>query len=216
MSRTILTFILLGACACRSTPGATSLEPEAPGLTIPDLAAAELPAEELEVTPLDLEGVRGGLIAFTLDGSPSQVLEMLLDFEQASGKRIWARTYTLLSREDGVTTARWKFKGRLGINPTVVLEFRTEERREALVVTYEVLEPGFGMAAFFGDYRIFPVDGDADRSILEERVFIDSGLTFANASAEDLEDGLRDDADTLRAWIQVRRAAETTGPDNVP
>lgn len=212
--RTFLTCLLIGLCACRSTPGATSLEPHRPALTVPDLAAAELPADELEVTPLDLEGVRGGRIAFTLDGPADQVLEMLLDFEQASGRRIWARTYTLLSSEEGVVTARWKFKGRLGINPTVVLEFRTEERPEAWVVTYEVLEPGFGMAAFFGDYRIFPVSGDAGRSILEERVFIDSGLVFANASAEDLENGLREDADALRAWILVRRAAETTTPDS--
>ncbi len=72
-------------------------------------------------------------------------------------------------------------------------------------MTYAILEPGFGMAAFFGDYRIFPVDGDAERSILEERIFIDSGLMFANASAEDIEDGLREDADALRAWIRARR-----------
>ena len=209
MARATLACILLGLGACRSTPGATSLEAHEAVLTVPDLAAAELPAQELEVTPLDQEGVRGGRIAFTLDGSPSQVLEMLLDFEQASGRRIWARTYTLLSREEGVVTARWKFKGRFGINPTVVLEFRTQERPGALLVTYEILEPGFGMAAFFGDYRVFPVNGDAHRSILEERVFIDSGLTFANASAEDIQEGLREDAHALRAWIQVRSSTES-------
>ena len=205
MTRTTLACILLRLGGCRSTPGAQGLGPHGPGLTLPALTAAELPAQELEVTPLDLEGVRGGRIAFTLDGSPSQVLEMLLDFEQATGRRAWARTYELLSREQGVVTARWIFKGRFGINPKVVLEFRSQELPEALVVTYELVQAGFGMAAFFGDYRVFPVNGDAERSILEERVFIDSGLRFANASAEDIEDGLREDANTLRAWMLVRR-----------
>ncbi len=48
-------------------------------------------SEELTVTPLLDDTVRGGRIAFRLPGEPADVHAMLLDFDGAAGRRAWAK-----------------------------------------------------------------------------------------------------------------------------
>lgn len=205
--------VALVAAGCRS-PGATQLGPEGLGFPPPDPRLASAPAEELAVEPLEQDGVRGGRVAFTVDRSPEEVLEMLLDFEGADGHRSWARKFELLERSQAVVRARWTFAGRLGMNPSVVIELTPERHGAATVVTYRVTEPAFGLAAFFGDYWILPLDTGG--SIVVERVFIDSGVVFANASARDIAAGLREDARRLREWAHIRWDGEPDGEGTIP
>lgn len=197
----VLAAVLVGGCRA---PGATELDEHASWDFEVD-AAADLPAEELSVEPLELDGVRGASVQVTLDGEPDEVLEMLLDFERAQGNRAWAEAYEVVSREADRVVARWTFAGKAGLNPTIELEFVVERREDPVYVTYEAIEPSFGLAAFFGDYTVVEhPDAGGGRSVLRERVYVDSGLPFANATAEDLERGLREDARRMRAWMRER------------
>ncbi len=207
-----LTSIALGACT--TTPGADAL-PDDETTRNATQTANPLPTPEETVQPvavmyetLTYKGVRGGRITFETDGSPDEVLSMLLDFDHARGRRSWAKAYESLPAVDGRPRARWDFEGHMGINPSVVLEF--EERRESggvIVLRYKLVETAFGLGAFFGDYRIEPMP-TARRSRVAERVFIDSGTWLANASAKDIEDGLREDARLIQAWMRDRTASD--------
>jgi hypothetical protein len=199
----LLTLALVAACA---GPEANRLEgqPSPEAASLPGLAGAERDAEELEVRPLELKGVRGGEITLLIDGSPEQVLEMLLDFAAADGHRAWAREYRLLESDGETVRAEWRFEGKMGVDPTVELSFRRIPGGELIVLRYELSKTAFGLAAFFGDYRIRSVARDPPRSLLVQRVFIDSGLFFVNASAEDIAAGLREDARLMRAWMRER------------
>jgi hypothetical protein len=199
----------LAAPACRATPGATRLDESAVARSI-DPANAVLPAAELEVQPLELEGVRGGRIVFSVEASVEEVVETLLDFEHADGHRAWAVHHEPLSRTGQQATARWKFEGRGGLNPTVELQFDVAREGREAVVTYHLLKPAFGVAAFFGEYRVHP-STRARPTLLEETVFIDSGVTFANATQQEIAAGLREDARLLREWIRARGADGSGG-----
>ena len=157
-----------------------------------------------EFKPLRLEDVKGGLLSFLVDGTPEQVKEALLDFDNAQGHRAWAQQYKIVGREGSTVVAEWKFKGKLGINPTVQLEFSPSTDGNATVIRYKVRKKAFGIASFFGDYRIVQVQSDPPRSLLTERIFIDSGLSFANATHEDMNKGLNEDARLIREWMTQR------------
>jgi hypothetical protein len=204
--RRVIGLLVIGLLAGCAGPEAIRLdgEPSPEAASLPGLEGAERDAEDLEVRPLELKGVRGGEIALLIDGSPEQVSAMLLDFAHADGHRAWAREYRLLDSEGEEVRAEWRFEGKMGVDPTVELSFRRIAGVEPIVLRYELSETAFGLAAFFGDYRIQSVPGDPARSLLVERVFIDSGLFFVNASAEDIAAGLREDARLMRAWMRER------------
>jgi len=105
---------------------------------------------------LDLSRERfpGGQLSFVLPGTPREVLEMLLDFDSASGHRSWAKEYKLLERGADRTLARWTFKGKFGINPKVALEFRRLAVSEGLHLEYGTTESAWGMRNFAGEYRL--------------------------------------------------------------
>jgi len=194
--------LLLGAC---HTPGATQLAHQSRSQGGPrDLEQAAGPAQNLPVQPLELRGVRGGVIALTLPGSASEVLAMLLDLDHAAGHRAWARSYRILERSATRVHSEWSFEGRMGINPTVQLELTVQSSQPPLVLNFKLVKPTFGLAAFFGDYRITTLPAEPPRCLLEERVFIDSGIFLANASEQDIRDGLREDARLMRAWMHER------------
>lgn len=247
--------------ACRA-PGATrvAVDPAAP---LPDVAAAERGADELTVEPLDLEGVRGARVSFTLEGTPEEVVAMLLDFERMDGRRPWAVDYepvATVDREDADETisapepdraepgadpdgaeiaseragtgdpsradadetptegaeireaesgasadrARWKFEGKAGLNPTIVLEFTLDDSRVPTRLEFRTVEPAFGLAAFFGLHELWPHPDRQRATVMRLSIHIDSGVPFANATADDLELGLREDVRMLRAWMAER------------
>ncbi|MEE9395091.1 MAG: hypothetical protein V3W41_21590, partial [Planctomycetota bacterium] len=74
----------------------------------------------------------------------------------------------------------------------------------------------FGLAAFFGDYLCETIPNDPRLSKLTERVFIDSGLWIANASKEEVEAGLREDARLLVAWAKELRSKTAPKADSRP
>ncbi|MEQ8763528.1 MAG: hypothetical protein RL885_06355 [Planctomycetota bacterium] len=202
--------VLLAVSACAST---TDVQPpsdlekslrEAKFFEPPSLGDASRDVDDLPVLELEHEDIRGGAMWFALDGSPEEVFEALLDFEEAAGHRSWAKEFDVLERVDDRVVARWHFEGKMGINPECVLVFEPVKLGDRRIIRYEQRETSFGLAAFFGDYQIVPVKDRPNRSILGERVFIDSGLFFVNASEEDIADGLREDARRLREWMKER------------
>ena len=92
----------------------------------------------------------------------------------------------------------------------VLTQNRVNEATPSLPVEVKnygvTVKKAMGIATFFGDYRIEPVAGSPPRCLVTERVFLDSGLAFANASHEDLEKGLAEDARLLKAWMAERTA----------
>ncbi|MEZ6195507.1 MAG: SRPBCC family protein [Planctomycetota bacterium] len=188
-----------------------------PGPAGPDPVAAPTPTEvELETgTPpvpgvyqaLEHKGVRGGRFRCELPAAPDRLAAMLLDFEHAGGHRAWADRFEVLSRTEDEVRARWHFVGKAGVDPAPVLALQVRRRTPDFVVRFRIVEEDFGLAAFFGDYRIEPIPDRPDHAVLTQRVYIDSGLWIANASAEEIEAGLREDARLLRDW-----ALEPTTP----
>ena len=181
-----------------ATPDATPA-PVAP----PPLAALETSP----FTPLQLRGVRGGELAYDIDGSVDDVVAMLLDQNGAEGHRAWAQRYREVSREGERVVGEWHFRGKMGINPVVHIEFTTEREGDGARVRYKVVKRAMGIKSFFGDYRVEPVSGVPSRSRLTARVFIDSGMPFVNASHQDIENGLREDAKLMREWMGQRISA---------
>jgi hypothetical protein len=160
-------------------------------------------------TPLELQGTRGGSLAYEIEGDPLAVAAMLLDFEGANGVRPWAQRYRTVSTTGDVTRAEWHFRGKMGVNPQVEIEFVRQALPDGGVrIRYKLVRKAFGIAAWFGDWRVRPVRGVAGRSRLTARVYVDSGLPFVGASSQDIEDGLREDAAAMRGWMERRLGAE--------
>ncbi len=204
--------LLLGAPGCASMldiepPGDLEKDLREAGFYEPPAASqADREADELEVIELEYEGVTGGALWFTLDGSVEEVVDALLDFENAAEHRSWAKRFEIVERSEQQIVARWFFEGKLGVEPECVLVFETVELKDRTVIRYRQRETTFGLAAFFGDYQVLAHPEDPERALLGERVFIDSGLFFVNASRSDIAEGLHEDARRLREWLKERAA----------
>jgi len=166
------------------------LNPEAAG--VPDYVA------------LDVKGVKGGQLRYTLPGRVNDVAAMLLDFDKADGHRAWARRYEMLESGNRRVRARWVFRGKMGIQPTVEIDFRAVPEKNGVIVRYRLSKKSFGVAAFFGDHRVVGLHTTPPSVEVTSRVFIDSGLKLFNASRADIEKGLRRDAELMRAWMISR------------
>jgi len=151
---------------------------------------------------LSQDGLAAGQLTFTVPGSPDAVHDMLLDFDHATGKRPWAREYSVLEREDNRVLALWKFRGKLGVNPTVELEFLTNHDGELTRISYRIAKNAFGLKTFEGALLLLPIEDN--RTVVSESVFIDSGLPIANATLDDIKKGLRADAEHMQAWMLER------------
>jgi len=194
-------------------PAAAPAEP-APAAPAPDPASAPpraaapiatVPAPASPVfNRLELDGVKGGRLTFVLPGSVDQVAAMLVDFDHAEGHRSWAASYRTLSRAKDRVEAEWKFRGKLGIHPTVKMELRSSRDAKGFLLRFHLTKTATGIASFFGDYRLVLLAGKPAHTRITERVFIDSGLWIANASYEDIEKGLREDARLMTAWMAER------------
>jgi hypothetical protein len=187
--------------ATAPAPGSAAASPTPAGAAAP--ASAPAPREGL-FAALEVNGVKGGELGFVVPGTVAEVEAALLDFDAATGHRAWAQRYRVVSRSGSQVVAEWRFKGRMGVNPTVHLEFTPEPDGVGRRIRYRVVQKAFGIASFFGDYRLEPLAGEPPRVLVTERVFIDSGLSFNNASHEDVEKGLREDARLFRAWMEER------------
>lgn len=180
--------------------------PAGPSAPVPAAVRPPLPAlSESAFSQLTLSGTRGGTIAYEIEGAPDEVAAMLLDMEGAKGHRPWAQTYRTVSREGDVLRAEWHFAGKMGVNPKVQVELRREPRDDGSIrIRFKLVRKAFGIAAFFGDYVIEPSPDVEGRSTLTVRTFINSGLPFVNATYKDIEDGMREDARSMRTWMEER------------
>jgi len=214
--RFLPSLLLCLLAACSTTPEATHLplpaESTAEAPTPGEEVGCPLPLDSVDAAPetipvhaVELKGVRGGCAWFSVPGTVDEVRAMLLDFEHADGHRSWARQYTLLSRTEDEAFARWQFEGKLGVNPTVELRFDLDPDDPSLI-RYQLVKPAFGLAAFFGDYRILPAEDDRTKTLVMERIFIASGLPFLTASQQDIEDGIHEDIRLMREWMEERTA----------
>lgn len=152
------------------------------------------------------DGLEGGALRFVVPGTPEDVLALLEDFDAAAGRRPWAQEYRTLESGADTLRARWSFRGKMGIDPEVELAFQRVPVEEGLRVDYRVVKRAFGLKEFRGSYELRTLPGTPARTEVVERVFIDSGLPFVNASAADIEAGLLADARGIRSWMAERLA----------
>ncbi|MGQ9588860.1 MAG: hypothetical protein ACUVYA_01050 [Planctomycetota bacterium] len=156
----------------------------------------------------DRDGMAGGEISFVAPGTPRDLLGLLLDFHGDAGHRPWRAGNRLVCSERDRYRVEARYSGRVGINPTVVLLYDVLPAPEGhgYVVKFRVDEAEFGLKRFEGEYEVRAVDAGCSR--LRETVFIDSGLPFVNASAEDVRAALHEDAKSIRRWMRERLATE--------
>ena len=203
--------LLLALCAsCQSMASVTSLPPELAaeiGYDASNLDALRLPAEELEVTAQVVDDVRGGQIAFAIPGTPADVRDMLLDFDGANDSRLtWCDRYEPLESDERSARAVWHFKRYKLLKPVVTLNYAIEPGEGgSIALRFRAEKPVMGVAALFGDYRLYPLPEDEPETLAVVRVFADTGLPI-QFDPEDLAEGMRDDAAALRAWIVKRLA----------
>lgn len=224
MHRAIATLLLAALAApfgCAS-PGAVSLPPEDEpvavrpdedetppgGLETPESAPVLPPDAPPEVgfRRISHRGVNGGEARFTLPGAPEDVASMLVDFNHMTGRRPWAVRYTHLSTDGDIHRSEWAFAGKAGMDPVCILRHRVERPEGRIIVRFQLERPDFGLAAFFGDIALDADGRDPGRTRVRQRLFIDSGVLIANASFEDIEAGLRQDALDMDRWMRQRLA----------
>ena len=169
-------------------------------------AVAASPDGDSAFVPAERDGMKGGRLVYDLPGSVDDVLAMLLDFDHAEGHRSWASEYRVVEREGERVLAEWRFRGRLGIRPRVQIQFSVFRDGPTASVNFALQKNAFGMSRFSGNHTLTPLPGDSPRVRMESTVFIDSGISLANASHEDVEKGLRADALLMSAWMEERLA----------
>lgn len=206
MPRTLTASALaaLFVCAC-SAPRGGVLPLDVETYPAELVEAAHKPASELAVELMEQDGAIGGRIVFGVAGEPEEVLDMLLDFDNADGRRAWSTRHELLSRDGDLATARWHLKGKGGIRPTVRLAFVTERLADRIRLTFDLVERTFGVMELFGDFVI--VADERGGSLLAGRVFVASGLPFGGPTVDDIHDGMRVDAELIRDWMHERLLA---------
>ncbi|MFT7617166.1 MAG: hypothetical protein ACI97A_000800 [Planctomycetota bacterium] len=205
-TRSLALLVLFGLAllmGCTSTPDAEELPEDEtlvktqPKVETPPPETVRTP--QIPVTRLKIKGVRGGKISFDVQGIPSEIAAQLLDFDQDADHRSWVKKFEPLPKKGKMSRARWHFEGKAGINPVVELGFWLQGDEERQVIRYRLVKKDFGLGAFFGDLVITRKADSPLMSTITERTFIDSGVWIANASHEDIEEGLREDARLLAA-----------------
>lgn len=201
--------VALESRPAESSPTTPTADPDQknPAASNPELPttapAPSAEADDVTVKEVEYQGVRGGRTVYTIAGTPDDVAAMLVDFDGADGRRAWAKTYRTIKKSADEVVAQWKFEGKAGIDPDCDLVFNIVRRKADIVIRFKLQRTDFGLAAFFGDYRIESA-GDG-QSKITARVYIDSGVAIANADAEDISSGLKEDAKLMRAWMIERR-----------
>ena len=219
----ILVLCLMLTAACTTTPDAEELPDneklvqEEPVHSAQEASppAAGTKEPSWPVRRLKIKGVRGARITFEATGTPEFIAKALLDFEGDAGHRSWVKSFAPLPPLGKLQRARWDFEGKAGINPTVEVGFKVEGTGEKMRIRYRLTKKDFGLGAFFGDYLIELKSLNPPRSTIRERTFIDSGVWIANASFEEIEDGLKEDARLLIPWLEERwqnRSASAHAP----
>lgn len=208
----LLLLCLLALASCQSTAAVTRLPADAAreiGFEQSDVETACLPASELPVERYEVQRVEGSGLSFVLDGSPRDVRDMLLDFEGANGRREWCERYKSISVEETTATAVWHFKRYKIFKPVVTLLYtiQAEPSGQRILIEFRAEEPVPGIAALFGEYQLYALEGEPQRTLMRAQVFIDTGFPIG-VSEEDMADGLRTDAKNLRAWIRERLALD--------
>lgn len=203
---------VLALASCQSTAAVTRLPADAAleiGFDESDVETACLPAMELPVERFEVQRVEGSGLSFVLAGTPGEVRDMLLDFEEANGRREWCERYKPVSVEETTATAVWYFKRYKIFKPVVTLLYEIEEEPsgDRISIKFHAQEPVPGIAALFGEYQLYRLESETDETLMRAQVFIDTGFPIG-VSEEDMADGLRTDAKNLRAWIRERLALD--------
>ena len=90
---------------------------------------------------------------------------------------------------------------------TVGREMEKIEKDGEIRIRFKILKADFGLAAFFGDFKIRANPDNFQESLVTERCFIDSGIMLGNASFEEIEEGLVEDARLIREAFGVESEA---------
>ena len=161
---------------------------------------------DISFTPLEQDGVMGGRATTTLPGTPAEIYTAITDTEHAAAHRSFARKMEVLSRERENLELALTLKGKLGISPTIHVLYQTTRTEGDITITYALTRKAFGIARYFGSYRIQPLPGSPARSRFTSTIFISSGVSLASVDHEEIEAGQRADQIELRAWMRERLA----------
>jgi hypothetical protein len=153
--------------------------------------------------------VLGGEITFTVSGAPKDLLSMILDFDHEAGHRPWRLRTSLIETDGARYRVEAEYEGKAGLNPSVVLVHEVSTVTGGYLVRFRIEEPAFGLETFTGEYEMIATGPDSSR--FRERVFIDSGLPFINATEEDIRDALLRDAEDIRSWMATRLGTSAPG-----
>ena len=194
--------------SCQATASVTRLPPDIAGkfeFSEQDVETARGESDGLPVRFLEVEDVRGGGVSFVLDGTPRDVRDMMLDFEGANGRREWCEKYESVFVSETEAESIWHFKRYKIFKPVVRLLYEIQEIDDGdeIVIEFRAAEPAAGVAALFGQYRMSRLDAEPPTTLMHARVFIDTGFPIG-VSDDDMESGLRTDAQNLRDWIRAR------------
>ena len=186
-------------------------------LVEPAVPPGQLPAGKPPFVKSKRDGAKGGQLVYGLPGTVDDVVAMMLDFGAAVGRRPWARSYRVIEKTDNRVVAEWKFDGRMGVNPKVEIEFEIDRGagngeatrpNSSALITFKLRKRAFGLARFFGQHYIAPLNGSEKEVWVSSSKFIDSGIFITNASHKDVEDGLRADATAMHKWMRERLATK--------
>ena len=154
--------------------------------------------------PLTRGGIRGGKLTTMLPGSTAEVHQMLLDFDNAAGRRSFAHRFDVISRDADRAEVALTLRGKMGVSPKIRVLYQTEKSGDRYTIRYGLTQKAFGITSYAGEYVLEPVSGRPARSRFTSSLFVSSGTAFANEHAADIERGQRRDAEEMRLWMRDR------------
>jgi Polyketide cyclase / dehydrase and lipid transport len=137
------------------------------------------------------EGVTGYEARILVAASPRVVEKWLVDFDGIAPDRPNVLDASLVRREPGGWISRFRFRGYVGIHPTVVVRTTRRTRGRSVILDFRATELSFGLTALFGSYRITPHESGG--AVLTHRLFV--ATPFATRIG--LEADMREDAEAI-------------------
>ena len=205
----LLPLLVLSACSAGRALAPDQRTPETPaaeptGTVV--VARTPIPTA-VRFQPIQRRGVRGGQLTTVLPGTPEQVADMILDFDEAARHRSFAREMRVLSRKGNRVEVAISLKGKMGISPKIHVAYTKTQVGDAVRVEYVLTKKAFGISSYSGELMIEPVEGTPARSKYTSKTFVASGIMFAKVKSSDIERGQRTDAGELRTWMTKRLAS---------
>ena len=94
---------------------------------------------------------------------------------------------------------------------TLLYQIQEERNGDSIRIEFHAEAPVPGVAALFGEYRLYALEGESDETLMRARLFVDTGFPIG-VDPEDMANVMRDDVRALRAWILARLSSSIIDP----